>query len=494
MGISHPFPAQARLDALEARCSAALGGVADLLQAREPTEVCLRAAQRAQAKAEAAAADALSASRRAEKCAAGSKVPGSREASGDNDPELLSDVARFRQSEALEAVPEPRPASAAAAPPASGTAGAAADARTPAKRAAKPAKTPTRSLSKRLSSISPMRRRRPSEAPHEDALSSAAKAHAAFVAEAATPPPPKKPLRVPADYESIQAALDAAPTHGLVLVAPGHYFEALVVARAVEIEAEGYAPLAADLDDLAPRVVVEAPSPGHRALLVTAAGACDARGLALRCCERSRSASPSGESSSKQRPCAAVGVKGGELALAGCVVGSASALSGVNAQRGATLKLRDVRGAACRHTGVLLSGDRTTATLERCALDGNGAHGLEVQDGARVERARDVVCRRNALFGLFLSDADSFADLARCDLGGNARCGVWVQSGATARLADSTLANNAEHCVALSEPSSAAHLTRCELAGKDDHLACFNGAVFANLDAKDCCYETLNGR
>ena len=84
--------------------------------------------------------------------------------------ELLGDVARFRQSEAREAVPEPRPASTAAAPPASGTAGAAADARTPAKRAAKPAKTPTRSLSKRLSSISPMRRRRPSEAPHEDAL------------------------------------------------------------------------------------------------------------------------------------------------------------------------------------------------------------------------------------------------------------------------------------------------------------------------------------
>ena len=166
----------------------------------------------------------------------------------------------------------------------------------------------------------------------------------------------------------------------------------------------------------------------------------------------------------------------------------------VNAQRGATLRLKDVRGAGCTHTGVLLSGRATTATLERCDLSSNGAHGLEVQDGARVDKATDVILRRNALFGVFLSDADSFADLRRCDLSDNARCGVWVQSGATAKLYDATLANNAEHCVALSEPSSAAKLERCALMGKDDHLACFNGAVFANLDAKDCCYESPGAR
>ena len=88
---------------------------------------------------------------------------------------------------------------------------------------------------------------------------------------------------------------------------------------------------------------------------MTAAGSCTARGIAWRC---------STEVNELARPCAAVGVKGGRLALESCAVGSASALSGVNAQRGATLSLLRVTGANCRHTGVLLSGAGTTATLK----------------------------------------------------------------------------------------------------------------------------------
>ena len=128
---------------------------------------------------------------------------------------------------------------------------------------------------------------------------------------------------------------------------------------------------------------------------MTAAGSCTARGIAWRC---------STEVSDLARPCAAVGVKGGRLALESCAVGSASALSGVNAQRGATLSLLRVTGANCRHTGVLLSGAGTTATLERCDLSENGAHGLEIQDAAKVEDALRLRCAHNALFGVFVSD------------------------------------------------------------------------------------------
>ena len=71
----------------------------------------------------------------------------------------------------------------------------------------------------------------------------------------------------------------------------------------------------------------------------------------------------------------------------------------------------------------------------------------------------------------------------------NRRCGVWVQSGASCDVSDATFSKNGEHGVALSEDKSSAVLRRCAFAGRDDHLACFNGAAFSSLDARDCCYE-----
>ena len=47
-------------------------------------------------------------------------------------------------------------------------------------------------------------------------------------------------LRVPADYPTIQAALDAAPAHALVLVSPGTYNESLVVPRTLTLASTFY--------------------------------------------------------------------------------------------------------------------------------------------------------------------------------------------------------------------------------------------------------------
>ena len=118
-----------------------------------------------------------------------------------------------------------------------------------------------------------------------------------------------------------------------------------------------------------------------------------------------------------------------------------------------------------------------------------GAHGLEIQDAARVEDALRLRCAHNALFGVFVSDPGSTAKLRRADLSRNRRCGVWVQSGASCDVSDATFSKNGEHGVALSEDKSSAVLRRCAFAGRDDHLACFNGAAFSSLDARDCCYE-----
>merc|ERR1719399_1267378 len=326
-----------------------------------------------------------------------------------------------------------------------------------------------KSLSDRLAALSPLKKQPVVE---DDALV------AAYASYQDQEPPSVS--RVPNDFATIQAAIDAAEDDGLVIIAPGLYREALVVARPIKLEA---AETTSDDEGIgAPltTVTVEAPAPGSRALLVTAAGSCTARGIAWRC---------STEVNELARHCAAVGVKGGRLALESCAVGSASALSGVNAQRGATLSLLRVTGANCRHTGVLLSGAGTTATLERCGLSENGAHGLEIQDAAKVEDALRLRCAHNALFGVFVSDPGSSSKLRRADLSRNRRCGVWVQSGASCDVSDATFSKNGEHGVALSEDKSSAVLRRCAFAGRDDHLACFNGAAFSSLDARDCCYE-----
>jgi len=47
-------------------------------------------------------------------------------------------------------------------------------------------------------------------------------------------------IRVPADYPTIQSALDAAPARALVLVAPGTYRESLVVPRTVTLASTYY--------------------------------------------------------------------------------------------------------------------------------------------------------------------------------------------------------------------------------------------------------------
>lgn len=332
------------------------------------------------------------------------------------------------------------------------------------------------SLSSRLKALSPLKKVVVEEEAvprvEEDAL-------VAAYASYQRPEPPST-SHVPQDFDSIQAAIDAAEDGGLVVIAPGVYREALVVARAVQLDSSEFTNESDTIGAPPCAVTLEAPQPGARALLVTAAGNCDARGIEWQCCSTINETA---------RPCAAVGVKGGRLAMDACIVGSDSALSGVNAQRGATLLLTRVSGKHCRHTGVLLSGAGTTASLERCDLSDNGAHGLEIQDSARVEDALHLRCANNALFGVFVSDGGSYAKLRRADLSRNRRCGVWVQSGAACEVSDASFSKNGEHGMALSEDKSAAVLRRCAFAGRDDHLACFNGAAFSALDARDCCYE-----
>ena len=115
-------------------------------------------------------------------------------------------------------------------------------------------------------------------------------------------PEPPSTSQVPQDFDSIQAAIDAAEDGGLVVIAPGVYREALVVARAVQLESSEFTNESDAIGTPPCAVTLEAPQPGARALLVTAAGNCEARGIEWQCCSTINETA---------RPCAAVGVKGG---------------------------------------------------------------------------------------------------------------------------------------------------------------------------------------
>ena len=136
-------------------------------------------------------------------------------------------------------------------------------------------------------------------------------------------------------------------------------------------------------------------------------------------------------------------------------------LSGVNAQRARPI---DYAGYWCELPPHRVLVARATATLERCDLSENGAHGLEIQD-AKVEDALRFAARNG--LGVFVSDPGSSSKLRRAGLSRSRRCGVWVQSGASCGVWMDVLERGARR--GAPEDKSSAVLRRCAFAGRDDH-------------------------
>ncbi|HEU4511886.1 MAG TPA: fibronectin type III domain-containing protein [Nocardioidaceae bacterium] len=81
-------------------------------------------------------------------------------------------------------------------------------------------------------------------------------------------------VRVPADYPTIQAALDAAPTNALVLVSPGTYKEALYVPRTLTLASTFYTSRDRSMID---QTVISNPSPDSETVVVSSASGPDTR-------------------------------------------------------------------------------------------------------------------------------------------------------------------------------------------------------------------------
>ena len=82
-------------------------------------------------------------------------------------------------------------------------------------------------------------------------------------------------------------------------------------------------------------------------------------------------------------------------------------ITGIEVQRGASLRLEESRVHGCTGSGVLLRDEDTSCTLDRCSLVGNALHGLEVQAGSVL--VRDSELTGNRVHDLYVSETNGAA-------------------------------------------------------------------------------------
>ncbi len=212
-------------------------------------------------------------------------------------------------------------------------------------------------------------------------------------------------LRVPDDYATVQAAVDAAPARGAVItVAPGRHACAVLLRRKRLAIEHGGGPGAATLHcDENTVLVVE----GEQA-------ACAARGLRFE---------------TAIGGCFAVWARmGARLELDGCEVSSGQS-TGVVVETAATLEMRDCAVSDCVGFGVFAKNAGTRARLERCVVRGSRRRGLFARWGATAV-ARGCAFAANAAEAVAFYDCGSGGEVVGCELTPNARGGVVFGHGA----------------------------------------------------------------
>ena len=212
-------------------------------------------------------------------------------------------------------------------------------------------------------------------------------------------------LRVPDEFPTVQAAVDAAPARGaVIIIAPGRHACAVLLRRKELALVHGGGPGACTLHcDENTVLVVE----GEQA-------ACAARGLRFE---------------TAIGGCFAVWARmGARLELDGCEVSSGQS-TGVVVETAATLEMRDCAVSDCVGFGVFAKNAGTRARLERCVVRGSRRRGLFARWGATAV-ARGCAFAANAAEAVAFYDCGSGGEVVGCDLTANARGGVVFGHGA----------------------------------------------------------------
>ena len=227
-------------------------------------------------------------------------------------------------------------------------------------------------------------------------------------------------LRVPADFPTIQAALNAAPLHGLVLVSPGTYRENVVIPRTLTLASTYYTTGNPSLVD---STVISGPASGTDTVFVSAAAGPDTHvvGLTVR----------DGKDG--------IEVAGSAVLESNVIVSGSDA---VDFPKGSAGLVHDNVMRQNGDDGVDL--DQSTVVVTDNLMEGNAGDGIEARLTNHTAPLRDVIVRGNRILqsrqdGIQLIDDDPIttasgsATLVTIDrnvIAGSRQAGIGLMDGA----------------------------------------------------------------
>jgi K319-like protein/parallel beta helix pectate lyase-like protein len=180
-------------------------------------------------------------------------------------------------------------------------------------------------------------------------------------------------IRVPADFATIQAALNAAPLHGLVLVSPGTYRENVVVPRTLTLASTYYTTGNPSLID---STIISGPASGTDTVFVSAAAGSDTHvvGLTVR----------DGKDG--------IEVAGSAVLERNVIVSGSDA---VDFPKGSTGLVHNNVMRQNGDDGVDL--DQSTVVVTGNLMEGNAGDGIEARLTNHTAPLRDIVVRGNRI-------------------------------------------------------------------------------------------------
>ena len=227
-------------------------------------------------------------------------------------------------------------------------------------------------------------------------------------------------LRVPADFSTIQAALNAAPLHGLVLVSPGTYRENVIVPRTLTLASTYYTTGNPSLID---STIISGPATGTDTVFVSAAAGPDTHvvGLTVR----------DGKDG--------IEVAGSAVLERNVIVSGSDA---VDFPKGSTGLVHNNVMRQNGDDGVDL--DQSTVVVTDNLMEGNAGDGIEARLTNHTAPLRDIVVRGNRILqsrqdGIQIIDDDpittasgsaTLVTIERNVIAGSRQAGIGLMDGA----------------------------------------------------------------
>ncbi len=286
-----------------------------------------------------------------------------------------------------------------------------------------------------------------------------------------------KTLRVPEDFPTIQAAIDASAAGDIVQIAPGTYPEALQFKSGIELRGAG-----------ADSTIVSASILKGRVLTIEGADSGSISGCAFQhadCEKRSKD--------QNEWP-AAVIIKNSNVSLRQCRLGPSLGPGAFIAEK-SRIELTECVVEESLRSGLSIEGAETTATLRNNTCRKNNWHGIAFFKGAKGHLENNT-CSANKQSGLSVNGMGTEATVLNNDLSGNTltgllaedrakvtardnRCtgngwyGIHLVLGATGVLEHNTCEENSLHGISVEDIS-----TRAELSGNRCDKNMNNGIEF----------------